>query len=52
MLGAMGLKGEDVFKRVSQLSGGEKARLKLADATRSVLETGLNLIGVSAPEKM
>ncbi len=30
MLGAMGLKGEDVFKRVSQLSGGEKARLKLA----------------------
>ncbi len=30
MLGAVGLKGEDVFKRVSQLSGGEKARLKLA----------------------
>jgi ATP-binding cassette subfamily F protein 3 len=30
MLGAMGLKGEDVFKRVGQLSGGEKARLKMA----------------------
>ena len=29
-----------------------QARLKLADATRSVLENGLNLIGVSAPEKM
>lgn len=29
-----------------------RARLKLADATRSVLENGLNLIGVSAPEKM
>ena len=28
------------------------ARLKLADATRSVLENGLNLIGVTAPEKM
>ena len=32
--------------------GVAQARLKLADATRSVLETGLNLIGVSAPEKM
>lgn len=30
MLGAVGLTGEDVFKRVSQLSGGERARLKLA----------------------
>ncbi len=29
-----------------------RARLKLADATRSVLENGLNLIGVTAPEKM
>ena len=29
-----------------------QARLKLADATRSVLENGLNLIGVTAPEKM
>ena len=28
------------------------ARLKLADTTRSVLANGLNLIGVSAPEKM
>jgi arginyl-tRNA synthetase len=28
------------------------ARLKLADATRSVLANGLNLIGVTAPEKM
>ena len=30
MLGALGLTGEDAFKRVSQLSGGERARLKLA----------------------
>ena len=30
MLGAVGLTGEDVFKRVGQLSGGERARLKLA----------------------
>ena len=29
-----------------------KARLKLADATRSVLKNGLDLIGVTAPEKM
>ena len=29
-----------------------EARLKLADTTRSVLENGLNLIGVAAPEKM
>jgi arginyl-tRNA synthetase len=29
-----------------------KARVKLADAVRSVLENGLNLLGVSAPEKM
>ncbi len=29
-----------------------KARLKLADTTRSVLENGLRLIGVGAPEKM
>ena len=28
------------------------ARLKLADATRRVLETGLGIIGVTAPEKM
>jgi arginyl-tRNA synthetase len=28
------------------------ARLKLADTVRSVLKNGLNLIGVSAPEKM
>ncbi|WP_251447953.1 arginine--tRNA ligase [Vermiculatibacterium agrestimuris] len=32
--------------------GVAQARLKLADATRSVLENGLNLIGVTAPEKM
>ena len=30
----------------------QAARLKLADATRSVLANGLNLLGVSAPEKM
>ncbi|MEG1874695.1 MAG: ABC-F family ATP-binding cassette domain-containing protein [Angelakisella sp.] len=30
MLGALGLSGEDAFKRVGQLSGGERARLKLA----------------------
>ena len=30
MLGAVGLSGEDAFKSVSQLSGGERARLKLA----------------------
>ena len=29
-----------------------RARLKLADAVRSVLANGLGLIGVSAPEKM
>ena len=29
-LGSMGLTGEDAFLRVSQLSGGERARLKLA----------------------
>ncbi len=29
-----------------------KARLKLADVTRSILANGLGLIGVSAPEKM
>ena len=29
-----------------------KARLKLADTTKNVLENGLNLIGVTAPEKM
>ncbi|MDE6107336.1 MAG: arginine--tRNA ligase, partial [Oscillospiraceae bacterium] len=29
-----------------------QARLKLADSVRGVLENGLNLIGVSAPEKM
>ena len=29
-----------------------EARLKLADTTRSVLENGLNLIGVAAPDKM
>ena len=28
------------------------ARLKLADTTRRVLETGLDIIGVTAPEKM
>ncbi|MGN0985286.1 MAG: arginine--tRNA ligase [Candidatus Enterenecus sp.] len=28
------------------------ARLKLADTTRSVLANGLNLLGISAPEKM
>ena len=28
------------------------ARLKLADATRCVLEIGLGIIGVTAPEKM
>jgi arginyl-tRNA synthetase len=28
------------------------ARLKLADSVRSVLANGLNLLGVSAPEKM
>ena len=28
------------------------ARLKLADATRRVLEIGLGIIGVTAPEKM
>ncbi|MEG1942619.1 MAG: ABC-F family ATP-binding cassette domain-containing protein, partial [Angelakisella sp.] len=30
MLGALGLSGEDAYKQVSQLSGGERARLKLA----------------------
>ncbi|MBP3521462.1 MAG: arginine--tRNA ligase [Oscillospiraceae bacterium] len=30
----------------------QAARLKLADTTRSVLANGLNLIGVTAPEKM
>ncbi len=30
MLGALGLSGETVFKTVGQLSGGERARLKLA----------------------
>ena len=30
----------------------QAARLKLADATRSVLANGLDLLGVSAPEKM
>ena len=30
MLGALGLTGEDAFKQVGQLSGGERARLKLA----------------------
>lgn len=30
MLGALGLSGEDAFKLVGQLSGGERARLKLA----------------------
>ena len=29
-----------------------KARLKLADETRSVLKNGLALLGVEAPEKM
>ena len=29
-----------------------QARLKLADSVRSVLENGLKLIGVTAPEKM
>ena len=28
------------------------ARLKLADCTRAVLQIGLRLIGVDAPEKM
>ena len=28
------------------------ARLKLSDTTRAVLQNGLHLIGVSAPEKM
>ena len=28
------------------------ARLKLADTTRRVLEIGLDIIGVTAPEKM
>ena len=30
----------------------QAARMKLADATRSVLANGLNLLGVTAPEKM
>ena len=30
----------------------QAARLKLADSVRGVLENGLNLIGVTAPEKM
>ncbi len=30
----------------------QAARLKLADTTRSVLANGLNLLGVTAPEKM
>lgn len=30
----------------------QAARLKLADATRAVLANGLNLLGVTAPEKM
>ena len=30
----------------------QAARLKLADSVRAVLENGLNLLGVSAPEKM
>ena len=30
----------------------QKARLKLADSVRSVLANGLNILGVTAPEKM
>lgn len=44
------------FYNANRIKGEEPqvalARLKLADTTRAVLENGLNLIGVSAPEKM
>ena len=44
------------FYTVCRIKGEEdavlKARLKLADAARSVLANGLTLIGVTAPEKM
>ncbi|MCI9155475.1 MAG: arginine--tRNA ligase [Lawsonibacter sp.] len=44
------------FYNACRLKGEEPAvlaaRLKLADTVRSVLENGLNLLGVTAPEKM
>jgi arginyl-tRNA synthetase len=44
------------FYNVCRIKGEEKnlleARLKLADCTRSVIATGLGIIGVTAPEKM
>ena len=44
------------FYNACRLKGEEEAvlsaRLKLADTVRSVLENGLKLLGVSAPEKM
>ena len=44
------------FYTVCRIKGEEdavlKARLKLADETRSVLKNGLALLGVEAPEKM
>lgn len=54
-LGAMGLTGEDAFKRVSQLSGGERARLKLAMICLSgsnvlVLDEPTNHLDLSAKE--
>lgn len=44
-LGAMGLTGEDAFLRVSQLSGGERARLKLA----IICLAGSNLLVLDEP---
>ena len=44
------------FYNACRLKGEEPdvlaARLKLADTVRSVLANGLNLLGVTAPEKM
>lgn len=44
------------FYNACRIKGAEEpllnARLKLADATRAVLENGLDVLGVSAPEKM
>jgi len=54
-LGAMGLTGDDVFKRVSQLSGGERARLKLAaiclaDSNVLILDEPTNHLDLATKE--